>query len=443
MNIEISKKVFSERFYPLLDNKDRYLLLYGGRDSGKSHFATQKSILDCLRLPYFRCILVKKTYESIKDSQWQSIKDLIHEWNLEHLFKFKTSPLEIECVNGNKFIARGCDKPEKLKSIKDPSHVWYEEGNQLTYEDFITITSTIRSTQAEYLQEILSFNPEHDGELETFWIYKHFFRGRQEKSFSDSLDIEIDGEKSSMPFTVHHSTYLDNPYCTPERKVILEGLKETSPYYYNVFTKGEWGVKEVEQPYITAFEEEKHVKEIEPNFKRQLIFSFDFNIDNTSVVVGQVGNDYIHLLDELTANDLPALCDKIKFKYGKHLASCYITGDRSGQNRTHLISDNMNSYRLIKNRLNLSSRQFKILVNPPHKDNRVTCNTLLAFHPNFYIHPRCKETIFDLKFVECDQDGKIIKKNRTVSNQKADKLDCFRYLLNTFKKKWVKNYRYD
>jgi len=442
MDITFKKSLFSPKFYQLLKNKDRYILLWGGRDSGKSHFAAQKFIIECLKPTYFRCILVKKTYESIKDSQWETIKDLIHEWNIEHLFRFSKSPLEIECiVNGNKFIARGCDKPEKLKSIKDPSHVWYEEGNHLTYEDFITITSTVRSSQAEYLQEIFSFNPEHPGELKDFWIYKHFFEGHKEKSFRDKISIEIEGKKIDMPYTVHHSTYKDNKYCTPERIAILENLKKTNPYYYSVFTDGNWGVKEVESPYITAFEEDKHINK-SAIFKEnhQFVMSFDFNVDNTTVLFSHIGANYIHFFDELTANNLPDLLEKIKFKYGKWLQNAVVTGDRSGKNRSHMMKDDMNSYRIIKNLLRLSDRQFRIYTNPSHKENRTTCNVILAFHPEVWFHPRCKLTIFDLKYVECDQEQRIIKKDRNIANQKGDFLDDFRYTINSFKQKWVKNY---
>jgi len=92
---------------------------------------------------------------------------------------------------------------------------------------------------------------------------------------------------------------------------------------------------------------------------------------------------------------------------------------------------------------NLAPISFKIVVNPPHKENRLTCNTLLAFHPDIIFNPRCKGSIFDLKYVECDQEQRIIKKDRNISNQKADALDCVRYIFNTFKKKWVRDYRPD
>jgi phage terminase large subunit len=34
-------------------------------------------------------------------------------------------------------MARGLDKEHKTKSIKDPTGVWYEEMNEISFNDFI------------------------------------------------------------------------------------------------------------------------------------------------------------------------------------------------------------------------------------------------------------------------------------------------------------------
>src|SRR3954462_2726147 len=117
------RKTINESFIPLVQNTDRYLILYGGRGSSKSIFAAKKLIWRCLKEPYFRYILYRKTYNTIKDSQFQTIKDIVYEWGLQDLFVFNISPMEIRCFNGNKFICRGGDDPKKLKSIKDPTGV--------------------------------------------------------------------------------------------------------------------------------------------------------------------------------------------------------------------------------------------------------------------------------------------------------------------------------
>src|SRR5687767_14071997 len=145
VEVQIPTNVYLPCYRHLLHAQADIHFLWGGRDSGKSHYIAQRLIRKCLKAKHFRCIMVKKTGNSIQASQWQTIKDLVTEWGLSSLFVFKTSPLSIECINGNTFLARGCDDPANLKSIKDPTDVWYEELNQLDLYDFITITSTLRS----------------------------------------------------------------------------------------------------------------------------------------------------------------------------------------------------------------------------------------------------------------------------------------------------------
>jgi len=442
--VDFDRNIFLDWFNPYIENTDRYLLMYGSRDSGKSVGIAIKQIIECLNMEYFRCILIKKTAESIKDAQWQTIKDLVYEYDLEHLFEFKVSPLEIECINGNKWIARGCDKPEKIKSVKDPNRAWYEELDQISLHDFLTITTTLRSSKSK-VQEVMSFNPEIEGvaKPEDFWIYKMFFEGHKELTFSSEIEIKLGSKKMTIPYTVVHSTYKDNPFCPPERYAIYENLKNIDPYRYKVYAQGLWASKQAESPWMNTFDEKLNVNKkavFEP--MKTIRISFDFNVDNCVCTFSHAGLDYIHFFLELVANSLPELLDLVDHKYGAYRASFMITGDRSGKARHHLVSDNMNSYRMIKKRLLLKDRQFNVKTNPPHSESRFTCNTILAYHPNVLFHPDMKETIYDMLYVECDQNEGIIKKDRNVSNQKADNLDTIRYLFHAFHADFVKKYRF-
>ena len=49
----------------------------------------------------------------------------------------------------------------------------------------------------------------------------------------------------------------------------------------------------------------------------------------------------------------------------------------------------------------------------------------------------CKNSIYDLKYVECDDGGKIKKANRKELQQRADYLDTFRYFVNNIAYKWI------
>lgn len=174
------------------NNQPDIWLLWGGRDAGKTHGLIQKAVWECLTADYFRCILIKKTYESIKDSQYQGIVDYLEENKLDHLFNLRTSPISITCKrNGNKFIARGCDKAEKIRGVSNPSHAWYEEGNQLDEQDYINVSTSLRTTKAR-IQEWFSFNPEAKGDYEDFWVYTYFFKGHSDFNFTSTTTIEYE-----------------------------------------------------------------------------------------------------------------------------------------------------------------------------------------------------------------------------------------------------------
>lgn len=399
--------------YRHLNNSEAYInFLWGGRDSGKSHYIAQRLIKKCLTATYFRCIMVKKTGNSIEASQWQTIKDLVEEWGLSELFHFKKAPLSIECINGNRFLARGCDDPANLKSIKDPTDVWYEELNQLDLYDFITVTSTLRSNKVK-VQQWGSFNPEAKGTYEEFWLYKTFFStysGDIYKNFNSTWSIDLpDGTAYQFSYTSTHTTYKDNKHCTPERKAFLEQLQIIDPYYYTVFTLGQWGNVKAGSPFIYNFKKEIHIeKGLQPVPHLPIILSFDFNVEPITAISGQVDNfDLAYILDEfrLMNSDIEELCLRILTFYPDKML--LVTGDASGQNKTALKRD-LNYYKVIKQVLRLGMGQFKLpAANPPIKNTRVLCNALLAKHTNYKFSDRVPYLITDIEQTEVDAEGGI------------------------------------
>jgi PBSX family phage terminase large subunit len=282
INLSSFDDISNEIFVPIFENRDRYIFLWGGRDSGKSYSTAEKLIIRCLQEKYFKCILIRKTFEAIKESQYDTIKAIIEEWGIEDLFIFHVAPLEIICkINGNRFIARGLEKADRIKSVRDPSAIWYEEGNQMTEEDFITVTTSVRSEKAAYIQEIFSFNPECDGNYEDFWLFKMFFAKRHpEKSFRDTVRIKLpEGEEMEYSYLVIHSTYLDNPHCPPERYAIYEDLKRTNHYQYIIKTLGEWGNRDVSGRFFKSFDRLVHVNKVDVNLSWPIHISFDENVN--------------------------------------------------------------------------------------------------------------------------------------------------------------------
>lgn len=436
MNVHFDDSIFNDVFRPLLFNKDRYLILYGGRGSGKSVFAAQKLILRCLSENFFRYILVRKTYESIKDSQYQVIKDLCVEYKIAHLFTFKVSPYSIECINGNKIICKGLDKPEKTKSVSEPTGIWYEEANEITEQEFLMSTTSIRTLKADYLQEIFSFNPESkEPDYRDFWIFRKWFKGKP-KSFTSEVDIELpDGEIVTTTYTALHTTYEANKSnLSKEFMAELESYKDFNLYYYQVHTLGEWGNEEIKSPFCFAFHPDKHIGKTKWDSSLETILSFDFNREPLTCLVAQKpDHGKLRCIENIfvTNVDIDEICDQIVSKYPNALFM--VTGDQTGEHESAL-KKGLTYYRKIKEKLRLNDGQVLLPgKNPLHRMSRMEVNTLLHKSDIIFDKENCKETITDCLIVEYDTIKlKIIKDNRSDDSQKADFLDCFRYLCHIF-----------
>ena len=211
VKVNIKKRVFNDIYFPLLDNEDRYVVLYGGGSSGKSFFIAQWLIYKMLTRK-MNLLVVRQTANTNRDSTFALLKEVIHKWKLDELFKI--NDLRIKCINDNEIIFRGLDDSEKIKSVTFESgeltHVWIEEATECQEADIQQLKVRLRGGTTKK-QMILSFNPVNVNH----WIKKHFI--------------------DSGLATVVHSTYKDNKFLTEEDKKALESFKYTDQYYYQVY----------------------------------------------------------------------------------------------------------------------------------------------------------------------------------------------------------------
>ncbi len=413
------RKIVNDAFIPLINNKDRYLIMYGGRGSSKSNFAAKKLIYRCLTEDYFRYLLIRNTYATIKDSSYQTIKDIIYELGLQDLFEFKLQPLEIHCINGNSFIARGCDDTQKIKSVKDPTGAWWEEDIP-SEADFITVTTSIRTQKADYLQEIFTINPEVEGDYKDHFFYKRFFGDRVEKSFSSVTPLQIDENTSvDLTYTVHHSWYKDNRWLPLEFIAFLMDLQTKNPYYYTIYCLGYWGNKQSGGLFYKLFDRAKNTSsKIGYNPDLALHLSFDFNVNPyMSATVWQIVGKVAYCIDEIAMvtpkNTTKGVCEEFIRRYMSHNAGLFIYGDPSGRNEDTRTEKGFNDYTIIQNEL----IQFKPVSRVASKHPPVVMrgnfiNTIFAegFEGvNIVISEKCKLYINDLLFLKEASDGTKLK----------------------------------
>lgn len=228
IKINIKKSVFNDKYLPLLDCRKRFLILYGGAGSGKSFFVAQRYIYRLLTRDMCNLMVIRAVDKTNRDSTFALLKQVIHQWGLNSLFKINEGDMRITVIdNGNSVIFKGVSDVENLKSVTFEkgmlTDVWIEEASELDESEFNQINVRLRGRGSEK-QITLSFNPINVNH----WLKRRFF------------DLKEDREK--MKVEIMHSTYKDNKFLDEEYKEVLEGYKTTDPYYYSVYCLGNWGV---------------------------------------------------------------------------------------------------------------------------------------------------------------------------------------------------------
>ena len=217
------REVINPVYYKLLWCYKRFQVYYGGAGSGKSVFIAQKVLFRIMTESKCRVLVLRKIGKTTRYSTWDSILDLISEWNLEKFFEIHKSEYRITYIgNGNDIIFSGLDESEKIKSIRRVTIVWLEEATEFSPEDLKQLNLRLRgkNKKVKVCYELyLSFNPID----EDHWLKARFF---------DRIDSDC---------RIIHTTYLDNQYLDEEYIKELNKLKELDPVYYEIYALGKWG----------------------------------------------------------------------------------------------------------------------------------------------------------------------------------------------------------
>lgn len=354
------KYIINESFIPLVENTDRILILKGGRGSSKSDFTAKKQIYRCLSERFFRCIVIRAQYNTLQASCYQNLKDIIIELGLSELFVFRLQPLNIECINGNSFLFRGCDDTNTIKSVKDPTSVWFEEDIP-TEEDWITITTSLRTLKATYIQEIFSVNPEVEGNYQDNWFWKRFFENHPDNStfsYSVPMKFDYDGQPQvvDLKYTVHHSDHTHNKWLPIEYRARLIAEKLKNPYYYTIYTLGHWGNKQLGGRFYKFFDIGRNTRVNKYNPALPLHISFDFNVNPyMSCSVWQIVGHRVYNINEIAMkspdNTTSKTCREFIRLYNSHNTGLFIYGDPSGKNEDTRSEKGFNDYHIIQREL--------------------------------------------------------------------------------------------
>lgn len=283
--------LFNDVYLPIIFGEHRLAIVYGGRGSAKSTEIAKKIIIDTLTRQYSKYILMRKAHVSIRDSQFSTIVDWMQIMDLTQYFEINTSSLRLKCkLNNNLIISKGLDKSDKAKSVSEPTGIWYEEANQISYDDHTKSSDSLRTTRpGTVIQEIMTFNPE----TEHHWIESTYFPPKQTYEREDG---NFHWVKSTDPDAVIlHTTYKDNKFLDPIFVKRLEQKRIKNPDAFRVDSLGLWGniTEGLAIPYFEIIEPDQFPR------SNDSIFGIDYGYEDPSCIIEVVRRERTLYINEI------------------------------------------------------------------------------------------------------------------------------------------------
>lgn len=413
-------------------------LTYGGRGGGKSEAWADRLLDWCLTDKYFKCYYGRKVFDNVRDSCFATLVACIKKNKLEAYFKFSeadNSSMIITCVNGNKFLPFGSDKAEKLKSIKDPTHIWCEEFDQFTQNDFKDLYPTLRTIRGSNIF-VATFNTH--SVLPTHWIFKVFFPKLYEGTDKEKDDTKIKDILANKKVSKIFINFTDNYFIDQDAYRELLWIAAAGNYaIFEGIAEGAWGIETNEDPWLFAFNRPKHVAphELFATPRQILYLAWDFNRNPAACVVLQWPDQQkIQIIDVIKEKNIgtEGICDIILDKYPANEYVYMVTGDYSGDTASSIFKEQVTNYSMIKQKLGISENQIRIQPNPPLAKNQTLVNAVFHRYPVEVCPVKGRPFTYDAERVKKRADGTIVKENRDDPTQQADVLDCVRYWINVF-----------
>jgi phage terminase large subunit len=364
-----------------------------------------KIIYKMMQYPLANTLVIRRVFNTHKDSTFAQLKWAVNNLGVRHLWKFSLSPLEATYIpTGQKILFRGTDDPMSITSITvEKGYIcfcWFEEFFQITDEDsFNKIDMSIRGELPEgyYKQIIMTFNP---------WSEKHWIK----KRFYDNPD------ENTLALT---TTYKTNEWLGPDDIALFESMKVRNPRRYAIEGLGEWGIAEG-LVYEDFVEREFDYQEISKRKSVTSIFGLDFGYTNdpTAFICALVDQDTkeLYIFDEhyekaMTNSEIAAM---IKYKgYAKEV----IIADSSEPKSIEEIK---------------RAGVMRIKGAAKGKDSILNGIQLIQDY-KIIVHPKCENTILELSnYVWDTKDGVMINKPIDDYNHL---LDSLRYGMERIKKK--------
>ena len=213
--------LIAPNFFPIHQDikahKHTHYKLYGGRGSTKSSFVSVEIITGMMQDPQANAVVFRRVGNTLQESVYEQLLWAVESLGVSHLWKQSLSPLRLTYKpTGQQILFRGCDDPNRTKSIKLRRgyfrFIWFEERAEFDGEE----------EERKILQSFMRGGP----------LFTVFYTWNPPKQLQSWVNQDVLEER---PDTLcNHSTYLTVPRDWLGEQFIIEAedLKRRKPMSY-------------------------------------------------------------------------------------------------------------------------------------------------------------------------------------------------------------------
>jgi len=379
------------KFKPILKTDKKYIILRGGRGSGKSWQAADYTIINSLKEKK-RILCGREIQNSIKQSVHKLICDRIETHKLNDLFKITDNSIKV--YNGSEYIFIGFHRNiDSVKSCEGVDIFWGEEAQSFSQNSLDVLIPTIRKPDSKL---IFTYNPTNEDDP----IHKKFTLTDR----NDTLNIL--------------ANYSDNPFFPDVLRAELEYDKQYDYDKYLHIWEGQCVAHSEDQVFYGKWEISDFEAPEDVTFYHGL--DFGYSNDPTAAVRCFVKDDCLYI-------------DKESFKIKLEITDTakYITNDIPTISKHHIIADSARpetiSHLRNINGMNISGAK-------KGAGSVIDGIQKIRGFKKIFIHESCKETITEFRLYKWKRNTQTA----VLLNDPEDKhnhiIDALRYSLEKYNK---------
>lgn len=247
--------------------KDSEILYCGAAGTGKSRACLEKIHIVAMKYPGARILMVRKNFSRLADSVVRTYENHVATQHIEsgEVAFFGGSPREAASFrykNGSAIVLGGMDKSLKIMST-EYDIVYVNEANELTENDWESLTTRLRNGKVPYQQLIADCNPD----TPTHWLKVRCDKGKTRYIASRHEDNPVFFNQLTGEMTIKGKNYIEG---------ILDNLDSLRKERYRY---GRWVAADglVYDNFDPSIHIHKEIKEPPKNWDRYLSIDFGYN----------------------------------------------------------------------------------------------------------------------------------------------------------------------